>query len=152
MLLLILAIAIILSVVLFVVGYREDAEGFYIGGTASVMLVIGIIVAICIIAPRVATEKIYDEKIAMYQEENQRIEEQIDAVVKQYMKHEKETFADLKTEDSTITLVTLFPELKSDELVSQQINIYVENNEKIKNLKEEKINIVREKWVLYFGQ
>ena len=153
MLLVFLGIAIIASIVLFVVGNHSfNEEGFYVGGTLSVMIAIGTIVAIGIIAPKVATEEIYNEKIAMYQEENQRIEEQIDTVVKQYMKHEKETFEDVKTEDSAITLVTLFPELKSDELVSQQINIYVANNEKIKQLKEEKINIAKEKWLLYFGK
>ena len=152
MLFLILGIAIALIIALFVAAYYTDGEGFYVGGVFSVIIAIAIIVAICIIAPKVATAKIYDEKIAMYQEENRQIEEQIDTIVKEYLKHEKEVFEDAKTESSPITLVTLYPELKSDKLVSKQINIYVMNNEKIKQLKEEKINIAKEKWILYFGK
>ena len=68
------------------------------------------------------------------------------------MKHEQDTYADLKTEESSITLITLFPELKSDALVQQQLEIYVDNNAKIKSLKEEKIDIAKKKWVLYFGK
>jgi hypothetical protein len=53
--------------------------------------------------------------------------------------------------DSAITLVSLYPELKADELVKKQIEVYVANNEKIKELKEKKImgNVYR--WWLYFG-
>lgn len=76
----------------------------------------------------------------------------IDKIVKEYLEHEHDTFEDLKTEESAITLVTLFPELKSDTLVQQQLEIYVKNNAQIKYLKEEKIEIAKDKWLLYFGK
>lgn len=50
-----------------------------------------------------------------------------------------------------MTLITLYPELKSDKLVQKQINIYVDNNKKIKILKEKQINGKVLKWWLYFG-
>lgn len=111
----------------------------------------GIIIAICCIAPQVATASTIDSKIAMYQEENATIEQNIDRVVDAYLEHEHETFADLKTEESSITLVTLFPELKSDTLVQQQLEIYVDNNAKIKELKEAKIDIAKKRWLIYFS-
>lgn len=111
----------------------------------------GIVIAICCIVPQVATASTIDSKIAMYQEENATIEQDIDRVVDAYLEHEHETFADLKTEESSITLVTLFPELKSDTLVQQQLEIYVANNAKIKELKEAKIDIAKKKWLIYFG-
>lgn len=116
------------------------------------LIVLGLIIAICKLSPTVATESIIDSKIEMYQEENTNIEQDIDKIVKEYLKHEHDTFADLKTEDSSITLITLFPELKSDTLVQQQLEIYVDNNAKIKSLKEEKIDIAKIKWILYFGK
>lgn len=116
------------------------------------VLCIFLIVAICILISEVATANILDDKIAMYQEENTAIEQDIDKIVKEYLAHEHDTFADLKTEESSITLVTLFPELKADNLVQQQLEIYVANNAKIKRLKEEKIDISKKKWILYFGR
>ena len=94
---------------------------------------------------------ILDRKIEMFQEENKNIESSIDVLVKQYMNHEKDTLTDFKSE-SSITLVNLYPELKSNELVQQQLNIYVENNNKIKSLKEKKLDYLISKWWLYFGK
>ena len=51
-----------------------------------------------------------------------------------------------------IVLTQLYPELKSNEMVNKQIDIYQENNNKIKDLKEERINNEIAKWWLYFGK
>ena len=104
------------------------------------------------LAKTIASESVIDHKIEMYQEENTKIEQEVDNIVKEYIDHEHDTFADLKEEKNAITLVTLFPELKSDSLVKQQIEIYVKNNTKIKKLKEEKNDIRLAKWKLYFGK
>lgn len=104
------------------------------------------------LAKTIASESVIDHKIDMYQEENTKIEQEVDNLVKEYIDHEHDTFAELKEEKNSITLVTLFPELKSDSLVKQQIEIYVKNNTKIKKLKEEKIDISLAKWKLYFGK
>ncbi len=113
---------------------------------------LGFIIAICYCATKVATESVIDSKIVMYQEENANIEQDIDKIVQEYLEHEHDTFADIKTEESSITLVTLFPELKSDTLVQQQLEICVANNAKIKALREEKIELTKIRWILYFGR
>ena len=120
----------------------------WVSGIAAVMT--GFI--ICCLVPDVATASTIDDKITMYQEENARIEQDIDRIVEEYMKHEHDTFTDLKTEESSITLVALFPELKSDSLVQKQLEIYVMNNTQIKQLKEEKINLTKTNWLIYFGK
>lgn len=94
--------------------------------------------------------KFVKDKIAMYEEQNSKIEEQIDVVVKQYMEYESDTYA-MTAPESSITLVSLYPELKSDELVKKQIAVYQENNKKITNLKEKQIDANVAKWWLYFG-
>lgn len=94
---------------------------------------------------------VIDDMIAMYTEENQNIESQIDVIVSKYMEYESDTFAELKG-DSSITLVSLYPELRSDELVKAQIATYQSNNAKLKELKESKINVRVYKWWLYFGK
>lgn len=89
-------------------------------------------------------------KIKMYEEENIRIEEKINTLVLNYMEYEGKTLKDFKT-DNSMLLVNLYPELKSDKLVEEQIKIYNENNKKIKELKEAEIDIRIGKWLLYFG-
>ncbi|MFQ9785830.1 MAG: hypothetical protein ACLRYF_04285 [Mediterraneibacter faecis] len=91
-----------------------------------------------------------DEKITMYQEENNKIEKQLDTLVSNYMNYESNTYEKFKSE-SSVTLVSMYPELKSDKLVEEQISVYEENNKKIRELKEDKIDLKVKKWWLYFG-
>lgn len=109
-----------------------------------------IVVAMIICTYSVVNGRVIDEKIEMYTEENAAIEESIDALVTEYMSYESKTFSDLKG-DSAIALVSLYPELKSDELIKAQIEIYQNNNATIRSLKADKINISNAKWWLYFG-
>lgn len=152
----VLVITFIVFLVLWIKFKKEKKEDVEFG--AFVMLIICgggalvFMIDVFYISIEVATESIIDRKIEMYQEENAKIEEDIDKIVKEYLKHEHDTFADLKAEESSIALVNLFPELKSDTLVQQQLEIYVANNEKIRGLKEEKIDLTRKKWLLYFGK
>ena len=113
--------------------------------------------AICIIALvavgiSVSELPILDEKIDMYQEENQNIESQIAEVVAQYQKYENDIFTDVaENNQDAMFLVTLYPELKADTLVAKQIEVYTNNNQKIKELKEQQIYGKVYKWWLYFG-
>ena len=91
-----------------------------------------------------------DSKITMYQEENTKIEQQVANVVTQYQEYETKTFIAVAPED-LMTLVSLYPELKSDKLVQKQIDVYVDNSKKIKSLKERQIDGKVVKWWLYFG-
>lgn len=119
----------------------------FIGIIGSIISLILVIVFGCLCSKL----KVIDEKIAMYQEENENIETQIAEVVKQYQEYESGVFADVAN-DSAINLVSLYPELKADTLVQEQITIYVENNKKIKELKEQKIDGEVYRWWLYFGK
>lgn len=92
-----------------------------------------------------------DEKIEMYQEENAKIEQGIESKVKNQMDFEAETYTQIKGKNA-IELVLVFPELKSDKLVQKQIKVYIKNREQIKTLKEEKIDVAKARWNLYFGK
>ena len=158
MLIVILAIsAIILGIGLYIyikhgrTMYRNDREGIYqtllgIGGSCTIMS----LVAILLLGITLSNKLMIDDKIAVYQEENNNIEQQISAIVNDYKVYEKDTYSEFKNESPTV-LVSLFPELKSDTLVSKQIEIYVENNKTIKELKTEKLSYRPYEWWLYFG-
>ena len=91
-----------------------------------------------------------DDKIAMYEQENTAIEQSIDVLVKDYYKHESDTYSSLKPENAVL-FASAYPELQSNNLAMKQLEIYVENNDKIKELKEDQINLSRNRFWLYFG-
>lgn len=132
--------------------YDEDVEHVYftliiVFGIFSIVFFIWVVSLI----GSVGTAHTVDEKIAMYEAENTAIEERVEATVKNYMHFEATTYGEFKDEDA-FSLVSLFPELKSDTLVQQQIEVYVANSQKIKVLKEEKIDLSKAKFKLYFGR
>lgn len=129
-----------------------DYEGLGIGMIVfGVFGIIASIVGLGIGIAEVINLRVIDEKIAMYEEENTNIESDIAVAVKSYQDYETEIFTNAAS-DSPIVLVSLYPELKSDELVKSQIDVYIANNEKIKELKEKKINGKVYRWWLYFGK
>lgn len=151
MILTILGVSIILSIIMAIVGDKTCDEW------PTTVLVIGVImffisfIATIVLSIGYSNNRIIDKKITIYQEENQHIEEQIQAVVDNYMQYESETFDKITGDGDPITLVTLYPELKSNELVARQIEVYQENNQQIKELRCEKLDHQIEAWWLFFG-
>lgn len=140
-------LAIICIVVYVRLSTKYDVEWI----NAFTIIFIALAVLFCLIGiPGTIDSRYTDQKIQMYQEENEKIEEDVSVIITQYMKHENETFDMSKIESSTV-LIQMYPELKSNELVSKQIDIYNENNKKIKKLKLEKIKNQKAKFYLYFG-
>jgi hypothetical protein len=117
---------------------------------SGIMLVAFIIVE-CIILDNLSGSFVANEKIAMYEQENNNIQIEVATIVESYKLFEADTFQDLKTTSPT-TLVNLYPQLQSNQLVEKQIDTYINNNFKIKELKENKINASVCKWWLYFGR
>lgn len=115
----------------------------------------GVIAFVCIIlliegGVTLSQGRVIDNKIAMYQEENTRIETTVTTTVEKYLEHEYQIFDSLQGEDIQ-TLLVVYPEINSNELVKRQVEIFVENNNKIKELKEQKLNIEVWKFWVYFG-
>lgn len=140
-------LAIICIVVYARLSRKYDVEWI----NAFTIIFIALAVLFCFLGiPGTIDSRYTDQKIQMYQEENEKIEEDVSVIITQYMEHENETFDMSKIESSTV-LIQMYPELKSNELVSKQIDIYNENNKKIKKLKLEKIKNQKAKFYLYFG-
>lgn len=90
-----------------------------------------------------------DKKIEIYQEENKKIEEDVAIVVSNYLNHESSTFKEIF--DNPTALAVVCPELKSNEIVSKQIDLYIKNNKKIKDLRLLKASKDTYEFLLYFG-
>lgn len=92
-----------------------------------------------------------EEKIVMYETENNVIEEKIKNTVRAYMEFEESTYKELLENADLTTMILKYPELNSNELVKMEIETYKENSKKIKELKEDKIGKSTKAWWLYFG-
>lgn len=154
MILVILVIGILMLIFGTRLYYTLDCDKEDIGTavqiTGGAVILISIVAFFILLISVLHTVNI-DKKIALYEEENSRIEQQIADVVKQYQEYETGIFTEVSPE-SSITLVALYPELKSDTLVQSQIKVYVDNNNTIKELKSSAINAYVCRWWLYFGK
>lgn len=142
---------ILIAIGLTINEFVNTPVGSFLSFIFSVSLVICIIVGIYMMDD-IAEGKVIDEKIAVYEQENEKIETAIDVLVKEYMTQEEKIMIKTANKESLITLVQLYPDLKSNDLVKKQMDIYVNNNKKIKKLKTKKLNISKTKWWLYLGK
>lgn len=145
------------EIVCYIDEFDHPAISFFGAMSIFIVCIAEFLVVIAIITQcwGISQLKISDTKIAMYEEENTKIEQDIATIVKDYMNYEKDTYkvSSEQIENSSLLVLTeLYPDLKSNELVKKQMDIYTENNNKIKQLKEEKINNQICKWWLYFGE
>lgn len=127
-----------------------DSIGVGMSVISGIALVISFIGCLALIHD-VKTINIVDDKIIMYQEENEKIENEITGIVYDYMRYEEKILSETSNR-SAIELVHLYPELKADTLVQRQMEIYLANNDKIKSLKEQQLNGPVYRWWLYFGK
>ncbi|MCM1259645.1 MAG: hypothetical protein NC182_01715 [Prevotella sp.] len=148
-----LIVLFILFLILLIVStilYFKDVDGF-IGGimiSGFIMFLLIALIGFCI--NDIIYEKVYQQQIEILEEENMVIDEELKVIVKEYMNWESDVYDQFNNE-STITLIQLYPELKSNELVQTQISVFLSNREEIKNLKKNILESKTAKWWLYFG-
>ena len=139
----------VIAVALIVLGVLLDDFAEFFVGIGSIVCIIAL-VGIFINIDYLIRGRTLDDKIAMYEQENAAIEQSVDVFVKDYYRHESDTYSSL-TPENAVLFASAYPELQSNELATKQLEIYVENNNKIKGLKEDQINLSKSRFWLYFG-
>ena len=152
MILLIFGICILMIVGGCILDKKTGVDSDICFGISGVGMAVGFfaLLGLIIVGVNVKSLSVIDDRIAMYEEENARIEQQIADVVEQYQKYETDIFMEVAPE-SAMTMVSLYPELKSDSLAQAQIEVYTENNKTIKDLRDQQIKGNVYRWWLYFG-
>lgn len=153
MILVFLVLGIILTSIGIIIAVREDD---WDRGTVLISLLSGIpiilfsLIAFLICLEPITSRKAIDNKIAFYEEENQRIENSITIIVEKYLQHEEIVYDNLSVDDVNAYLV-VYPELRSNNIISKQIDVLTSNSEKLKELKSERADISTYRWWVYFG-
>ena len=140
----------VIAVALIVLGVLLDDFAEYFVGIGSIVCIIAL-VGIFINIDYLIRGRTLDDKIAMYEQENAAIEQSVDVFVKDYYRHESDTYSSL-TPENAVLFASAYPELQSNELATKQLEIYVENNNNIKELKKDQINLSKNRFWLYFGR
>lgn len=145
---------LVLIAVIYVLTVFEKKKGELKGSFFLIIMaiccIIGFITIIFCIFD-ISKESDVNNQLEKYQNENAKIQSEMDKVVETYMEYKKDELGDLKIEGNNIYFVNMFPELKSDELIQKQIQIYMDNSQSIKDLEVRKNEISESKWLLYFG-
>lgn len=131
----------------------EDSRVFkFFTGASIVSIAIGIICALMILISigKVIGSSAIDEQINLYEDANVQIEERINSVVDDYKVYENDTLEKFDGSNGT-EIISMYPELKANELIQEQMDIYYQNQTTILELKSEKIQMKPWKWWLYFG-
>ena len=115
----------------------------------GVLFIVGLISVIIGISTLIEGVAI-DDKIEICETENANIENSVRIAVETYLQHENITYDKLSNANAT-TFVGIFPELSSSEIVTKQVEIINENNKKIRELKEAKVQLRIWKFLIYFG-
>lgn len=112
-----------------------------------------LIISSCIIIAGVkySNSLIINDKIDLYVTENNKIENQVENAVISYENYEKGTLEKFDFSDNMEIIFARYPELKTDNLIVEQISLYKENNQKIKELKEERLSYKLYGWWLFFN-
>jgi hypothetical protein len=155
-----LIILLVTGIVLIVLGIVGNYNWRYKEGLAFGLTFCGsiifIITAICCAIAITSTIMIpqMENRIAIYQEENTRIEEQIKTTIQVYQDYEKDIFGDIDLDkissEKLILLTSIYPELKSDAMVQELIQVYIDNTNELKQLKMSKFDHELWRWWLCF--
>ena len=159
MLLIFIGIFIALIIVGIIVGCRNYWDRYefcyipcFIFGIIGLLISVGIYCGGIVALQNI---KYADAKIAVCEEENLRIEAQVEATVNHYLEYEQGVFDKIDISDYSgdklLLISQLYPELKADGLLQQQMDLYVKNNDEIRELKLAKIDNEKWKFWLYFG-
>lgn len=106
-------------------------ESFYAEGFIFLTVFIGI--ALIIMVGIFISYSTVQEKISLYEQENEKIEKSVQTFVEEYLDYEREIFS------LDVEMILSFPEIKGNELMLKQIETFIENRKTIVKLKEQKI-------------
>ena len=118
---------------------------FTVSGVTSFILIGVLLISLF----DLANTRSYDAEIAVIQEQNSVLEDNVNSCVSVYLEHEGKTY-DAMTADKAIAYAIALPELSSNVLVQEQISIYKENRATLQNLLLKKAKVSALRYKVYF--
>lgn len=120
--------------IIYLVNDEGDIGVAWIGIGAFISLIFGIVLC-CVIQSRHST--IYNNlrQIEVLEENNKELLAELEPVIEKYLNYESGTLTNLKINSDTLISYSVYPELKGNEFVLEQVRIIKNNNREIKDKK-----------------
>ena len=136
------------ALLIFLIWQDYDDELSFVIGCVAVggMILSGLLIvwSVCCIGDGVTAA----DKIKSYEQGKIRIEKEMGTMVNAYMDYEKDNVKRISDKDA-VSYVTVIPELKSSDLVKQEMALYADYDKRIMKLNEELADAKFAKFLLY---
>ena len=131
-----LYIILFISILFIIYGLKVDNE--YAIGMVGLFSTIIIIVLFIVAGYYNNTKATASRRMEVLVEQNNTVLSQIEPLVQQALNYESDTYKEFKlTPENIIAFGNMYPQLQANSFIQSQINIIVENQNEIKNLKLE---------------
>ena len=131
-----LYILLFISILLFIYGFRTDEDAANNIGILSTIIVT--VVLLVIAGCYNDTKSTASRRMEVLVEQNETVLSQIEPLVQQALNYESDTYKEFKlTPENIVAFGNMYPQLQANSFIQSQINIIVENQNEIKNLKLE---------------
>jgi hypothetical protein len=138
-----------ISFLLFVLSiFDGDDDSRIVAGLFFFPTLIALIVVLSFYNDAKTTSK---ERLEVLTQYNTEIINELKPMVDKYLDYEKSTYSALKPNANTLLALSAYPEIKSNEFVMKQINVYLKNQEAIKEIKISIANLKSYKFWIFMN-
>ena len=137
-----LFIFLIIGLILIIIGVAIDSRNRYsdkgapLCGIGFVIFIPSIIALFIVFYNYNIIKTTTDSKLKVLTEQNELVLTQIEPLVQQALNYESNTYKELKlTPENIVAFGNMYPQLQANSFIQSQINIIVENQKEIKDLK-----------------
>lgn len=130
-----LYILLFIFILIFIIAFINDSD---FGAPAFVFMciTIGILIGVGVSYNNVKSTSA--SKLEVLNEQNEIVLKQIEPLVQQAINYESNTYKEFKlTPENIVAFGNMYPQLRANDFIQSQINIIVENQKEIKDLKLE---------------
>lgn len=135
---------------IYLVNGNDYTGSSWIVGGVFISLIFGIILC-CVIQSRHSTIYNNSRQIEILEENNKELLAELEPVIEKYLNYESGTLTKLKVNSDTLIAFSVYPELKGNEFVIEQVNIIKSNNREIREKKLELASLESYRIWLFMG-
>ena len=143
-----LFISLIIGLILIIIGVVIDRRNRYsndgaLFGAFGIIIGIASIIALFIVSYSYNIIKTTtDSRLKVLTEQNELVLTQIEPLVQQALNYESNTYKELKlTPENIVAFGNMYPQLQANSFIQSQIDIIINNQNEIKNLKLQKASL-----------
>lgn len=138
-----------ISFLIFVLSiFYGDDDSHIVTGLFFFPTLIALIVVLSFYNDAKTTSK---ERLEVLTQYNDEIIHDLEPMVNRYLDYEKSTYSDLKLNANTLLALSVYPEIKSNQFIMKQIDVYLKNQEAIKKIKLSIANLKSYKFWIFMN-